>query len=85
MIARRGSFAREAPMSKAPNPIRVAPSPRPPPPLPRGSDPSYRMDEAQARIAESHRICPGCGLEMIDRGCKLRCRRCGFFLDCSDG
>jgi ribosomal protein S27AE len=53
-------------------------------PLP-APEPSHRVDEAQARIAESHRICPGCGLSMIDRGCKLRCTRCGFFLDCSDG
>ena len=34
---------------------------------------------------QSHRICPGCGTELIDRGCKMRCSRCGFFLDCSDG
>lgn len=34
---------------------------------------------------ESHRYCPGCSSEMFDRGCKLRCPRCGFFLDCSDG
>lgn len=34
---------------------------------------------------ESHRICPGCGAELVDRGCKMRCLRCGFFLDCSDG
>lgn len=73
-------------MRKAPNPTnpprsQVGPLPSPP----RRIAPSHQVDEAQARIAESHRICPGCGLEMIDRGCKLRCRRCGFFLDCSDG
>ncbi len=34
---------------------------------------------------ESHRFCPGCSSELFDRGCKLRCPRCGFFLDCSDG
>lgn len=42
-------------------------------------------DELQRRAAESHRICPGCGAALIDRGCKMRCPRCGFFLDCSDG
>lgn len=72
-------------MHKAPNPTFVLP-PRAPS-LPRANEvePRHRADEAQARIAESHRICACCGLEMIDRGCKLRCRRCGFFLDCSDG
>lgn len=75
-------------MRRAPDPpIVVPPRSQSPllPSLPRGTEPGYRVDEEQARIAESHRICPGCGLEMIDRGCKLRCRRCGFFLDCSDG
>ncbi|MBL9003882.1 MAG: DUF2477 domain-containing protein [Myxococcales bacterium] len=33
----------------------------------------------------AHRTCPGCSADMVDRGCKLRCPRCGFFLDCSDG
>lgn len=36
-------------------------------------------------VIQGHRICPGCGSELVDRGCKLRCTRCGFFLDCSDG
>jgi ribosomal protein S27AE len=52
------------------------------PPAPRAV---YRVDESLARAAESHRICPGCGAALIDRGCKMRCPRCGFFLDCSDG
>lgn len=34
---------------------------------------------------QAHRTCPGCSADMVDRGCKLRCPRCGFFLDCSDG
>ena len=34
---------------------------------------------------QAHQICPGCGALMVDRGCKVRCLRCGFFLDCSDG
>jgi hypothetical protein len=36
-------------------------------------------------MVAAHRICPGCGTAMVDRSCKLRCLKCGFFLDCSDG
>lgn len=69
------------------------PSPKDPPgpdgaaPAPGGpaAPRAYRIDESLARAAESHRICPGCGAALIDRGCKMRCPRCGFFLDCSDG
>ena len=28
--------------------------------------------------------CPNCGLRLEPRQCKARCRRCGFFVDCSD-
>ncbi len=41
--------------------------------------------EQAQRVVAAHRICPGCGTAMVDRSCKLRCLRCGFFLDCSDG
>ena len=28
--------------------------------------------------------CPNCGQRLEPRQCKARCRRCGFFVDCSD-
>jgi hypothetical protein len=31
-----------------------------------------------------HFICPNCDARMLDRGCKLICQRCGYFMGCSD-
>jgi hypothetical protein len=28
--------------------------------------------------------CPNCDGPMFDRGCKLSCPRCGYFMGCSD-
>jgi hypothetical protein len=28
--------------------------------------------------------CVTCGLTLTERGCKVRCPRCGYFEDCSD-
>jgi len=28
--------------------------------------------------------CANCGRELEERGCKVRCRQCGYFEDCSD-
>lgn len=30
-------------------------------------------------------VCPRCTHAMSERGCKVRCERCGLFYDCSDG
>lgn len=30
-------------------------------------------------------ICLNCGMIMVQRQCKVRCTRCGYFEDCSDG
>lgn len=53
------------------------------------------MDEAMAKsepespaiapVEENlHFTCPNCEARMMDRGCKLICRRCGYFMGCSD-
>lgn len=34
------------------------------------------------RLAMLH--CPNCSQRLEDRGCRLRCNRCGYFMDCSD-
>jgi len=33
---------------------------------------------------EVGQYCPTCGAKLKDRGCKLKCDQCGFFLSCSD-
>ena len=50
-----------------------------------GSTHRARTEDTAELTVQSHRFCPGCGTELVDRGCKMRCTRCGFFLDCSDG
>lgn len=37
-----------------------------------------------AADADFRTVCPNCGAEMYDRGCKTRCPQCHFFTDCSD-
>jgi hypothetical protein len=40
---------------------------------------------AEQTLAENlHLICPNCNARMLDRGCKLICQRCGYFMGCSD-
>jgi hypothetical protein len=33
---------------------------------------------------DAGQYCPTCGAKLKDRGCKLKCEQCGFFLSCSD-
>lgn len=33
---------------------------------------------------DNYKICESCGAEMEERGCKIRCKRCGYFRSCSD-
>ncbi|MFT4688043.1 MAG: hypothetical protein ACI9OD_000236 [Limisphaerales bacterium] len=35
-------------------------------------------------LGEYWRWCPRCGKELENRGCKLRCARCHYFMSCSD-
>jgi len=46
------------------------------------------MPEEEATLPEQpeniHLICPNCDAPMLDRGCKLLCQRCGYFMGCSD-
>lgn len=30
-------------------------------------------------------LCLNCGFPMLSRSCKMRCPRCNYFEDCSDG
>jgi hypothetical protein len=38
----------------------------------------------EPREENIHLLCPNCDARMLDRGCKLICQRCGYFMGCSD-
>ena len=33
---------------------------------------------------DASQFCPNCSVKLVDRGCKLKCPQCGYFLSCSD-
>lgn len=33
---------------------------------------------------ENNLVCEACGFRLEERGCKVRCKRCGYFRSCSD-
>ncbi len=33
---------------------------------------------------ENYLICESCGAKMDELGCKVKCKRCGYFRSCSD-
>jgi hypothetical protein len=37
-----------------------------------------------AKAADPSNYCPTCGARLKDRGCKMKCESCGFYLSCSD-
>jgi hypothetical protein len=44
-------------------------------------------EKTESERAEKDRfyVCLGCGAPMIEIGCKIRCRGCGYFEDCGGG
>lgn len=59
------------------------PAPTPAP----SSEPASSAAAAPApahAAAEAMLYCPVCSLRLEDRGCKLRCRRCGYYMSCAD-
>ena len=38
----------------------------------------------EAKDVNLHLVCPNCDAPMVDRGCKLKCTRCGYFMSCAD-
>jgi len=39
---------------------------------------------AGAPAVDPGQYCPNCSMKLLDRGCKLKCPQCGFYLSCSD-
>ena len=56
--------------SKTPSPERADAPPR------------ERSGRKSAELAMHY--CPNCSQRLEDRGCRLRCNRCPYFMDCSD-
>lgn len=50
------------------------------------ADPPRPAPSAPLTSAEQNVMlyCPNCSQRLESRSCKLRCDRCGYFMDCSD-
>ena len=50
------------------------------------ADPTRPAPKIPATSAEKNVMlyCPNCSQRLESRSCKLRCDRCGYFMDCSD-
>jgi hypothetical protein len=46
--------------------------------------PPEQEETRELRDENIHFICPNCDARMLDRGCKLICQRCGYYMSCSD-
>ena len=55
-------------------------------PSPKQTGRSQPVRPAQTKSAEQNAMlyCPNCSERLESRSCKLRCDRCGYFMDCSD-
>lgn len=62
-----------------PRSARIEPRPTPQSPSPV----SARQQGDKPEPLAMH-YCPNCSQRLEERGCKLRCERCGYFMDCSD-
>lgn len=56
------------------------------PPSRERADPSRPAPSAPQTSADQNAMlyCPNCSQRLESRSCKLRCDRCGYFMDCSD-
>lgn len=48
------------------------------------SDAPARERSAGKSAELAMHYCPNCSQRLQDRGCRLRCNRCAYFMDCSD-
>lgn len=47
------------------------------------SQPAQRL-QSGSEESNAMLFCPNCSQRLESRSCKLRCDRCGYFMDCSD-
>jgi hypothetical protein len=40
--------------------------------------------QGQKQMPDPSHYCPNCSARLVDRGCKMKCPQCGYFLSCSD-
>lgn len=38
----------------------------------------------QNKPLDASNFCPNCSTQLVDRGCKMKCPQCGYYLSCSD-
>ncbi len=46
--------------------------------------PEQAQHETRSNATELIQTCPICSARLDEKRCKLVCKRCGFFLSCSD-